>query len=71
MNEPVWLTTRWRVGTNRHPNCDGSPWGWVQDDGDTKHIFFWTGDSKQASEICSFHNRMIEELLKSRTAPKL
>jgi len=71
MNEPVWLTTKWRMATNRHTNCDGSPWGWVQDVGDIKHIFFWSKDSKDASDIVEYHNKLIDAMLKSRTEPKL
>jgi len=31
-----------RVFRNRHPNCDGTPWGWVEDEQE-RSIVTWSG----------------------------
>lgn len=42
---------RWKarleVRTNRHPNCDGSPWGWYEVWPLDAHVGHWSGRNKE------------------------
>ena len=56
-------TVRWRVATNRHPNCDGTSWGWIE--GAPGHVC-WTDETKsfnreKAGVVVAEHNRWLEE----------
>ena len=47
--------TKWHTVRNQHPNCDGSPWGWVE--GLPGHPT-WSGSDaeKRWAAICEEHN---------------
>lgn len=56
-------TVPWRVATNRHPNTDGTAWGWI--DGAPGHVC-WTNEStkfnrEKAGAVVAEHNRWLEE----------
>lgn len=38
-----------RICTNRHPECSGSPWGWVED-AKGRHLAFWSGERQAERE---------------------
>lgn len=51
---------KWEVCTNRHPNTDGTSWGWI-DGTDIKYNLCWSNnkpwmDRKKAEELCKNHN---------------
>lgn len=58
----------WYVHTNRHPNTDGTPWGWVDEavriadnpysNWASKEIAVWSGTRQRAewSDKCAKHN---------------
>ncbi len=50
---------KWIVCTNRHPNTDGTPWGWVE--GIAGNVT-WSGRDghKHASDVVNAHNDWIE-----------
>jgi hypothetical protein len=56
-------TVPWRVATNRHTNCDGTAWGWIE--GAPGHVC-WTNETKKfdrekAGAVVAEHNRWLEE----------
>ena len=32
MSDETPVERQWDVRTNLHPNCDGTPWGWIEGD---------------------------------------
>lgn len=53
----------WRMATNRHPNCDGSQWGWI--DGVVGH-WTWTDEkpfSRAQAEFIAAARTLVPELL--------
>lgn len=56
-------TVPWRVATNRHPNTDGTSWGWI--DGAPGNVC-WSNDTskfnrEKAGKAVAAHNRWLEE----------
>jgi len=51
------ITKRLEIHTNKHPNCDGTSWGWI--DGCDKNIV-WSNNKefnyKKASEFVKGYN---------------
>lgn len=53
--------TRWTVRTNQHPNCDGTPWGWIEGSDIT-----WSNESRSkltradAQRLAAEHNAAID-----------
>lgn len=56
-------TMPWRVATNRHPNTDGTSWGWIE--GAPGNVCWSNSTSKfnreKAGEAVAAHNRWLEE----------
>lgn len=48
---------KWIVCTNRHPNTDGTPWGWIE--GAPGNVT-WSGSSKHAHAVVDAHNAWID-----------
>lgn len=59
-------TAKIQVKTNRHPNCDGSPWGWYELWPLGITIGYWSGfknekrDDLRGFDICGFNNKLID-----------
>ena len=56
-------TVPWRVATNRHPNTDGTSWGWIE--GAPGHVC-WSNSGRSfnrenAGKVVAEHNRWLEE----------
>lgn len=56
-------TVPWRIATNRHPNTDGTSWGWI--DGAPGNVC-WSNSSsafnrEKAGKVVVEHNRWLEE----------
>lgn len=53
---------RWVVKQNAHPNCDGTPWGWVE--GIDAFNCCWSGrkQREQFKCIATEHNNAIQRL---------
>jgi hypothetical protein len=51
--------TPWRSAPNRHPNCDGSPWGWIVGPHDVR-VAVWSGRREQenAEAIAAMRNAL-------------
>lgn len=53
---------RWRTCTNRHPNTNGTSWGWIE--GAPGNVC-WSNDKSfdqaAAGECCRLHNEWLEE----------
>lgn len=54
-------TAPWRVAKNRHPNTDGTEWGWIE--GAPEGVF-WSDNgaftSEKAGRVVAEHNRWLE-----------
>jgi hypothetical protein len=60
------------VETNRHPNCDGSSWGWIE--GCSKNIC-WSNNKKfnkeKAIQLVKRYNRMfVDSVQRSHNSNK-
>lgn len=56
-------TVPWRVATNRHPNTDGTSWGWIE--GAPGNVC-WSNSNgafnrEKAGKVVAEHNRWLEE----------
>ena len=55
---------RWEVKTNRHPNCDGTSWGWIE--GSDSNIC-WSNERhskltrEDARRLADEHNAALEQ----------
>ena len=53
----------WRVATNRHPNTDGTSWGWI--DG-SQPVVYWSNEDgsrlkrAEAGKMVAVHNAWLE-----------
>lgn len=54
----------WRVATNRHPNTDGTSWGWI----DGSHpVVYWSNEDRsklkraEAGKMVAEHNAWLEK----------
>lgn len=56
-------TVPWRVATNRHPNTDGTSWGWIE--GAPGNVCWSNSGSsfnrEKAGKAVAEHNRWLEE----------
>lgn len=53
----------WRVATNRHPNTDGSSWGWIEG---SMPVVYWSNEQgsklkrAEAGNMVAAHNAWLE-----------
>lgn len=53
----------WRVATNRHPNTDGTSWGWIEG---SQPVVYWSNEDKsklkraEAGRLVAEHNTWLE-----------
>lgn len=40
------------VRRNKHPNCDGTPWGWFEDE-KGRNIGYWSGVEERETKLHS------------------
>ena len=56
-------TDRWRTARNKHPNTNGTDWGWIE--GAAGGDNTWSDDKrfnrKAAEEMCQAHNQWLED----------
>ena len=60
----VEVSEKWEVKQNRHPNCDGSPWGWIEGIDQRKFNITWSGrkEEQKMELVCNAHNESLETL---------
>lgn len=56
-------TVPWRIATNRHPNTDGTSWGWI--DGAPGNVCWSNSNNsfnrEKAGKVVAEHNHWLEE----------
>ena len=63
---------KWKLCTNRHPNCDGTDWGWIE--GSSPEIF-WSDNKpfnrKKAQIVVEAHNKSIQLIWEQYEKPEI